>query len=57
MPAARPETLALREARDAAKDGLRVTVQIGGMTLTFEPVASTPDPDVASAEWDEATGQ
>lgn len=39
MPAARPETLIMREAREMARDDrLRVTVRIGDMTVTVEPV-------------------
>lgn len=39
MPAARPETLIMREAREMARDDrLRVTVRIGDVTVTVEPV-------------------
>lgn len=38
MPAARPETLIMREAREMARDDrLRVTVRIGDMVVIVEP--------------------
>ena len=47
MPAARPETLIMREARAIARDdGLRVTVRIGDMTVTVEPVDGGGGDDV-----------
>jgi hypothetical protein len=49
MPAPRPETIIMREAREAARDDkLRVTIEMGrdGITrITMEPAPKPVDPN------------
>lgn len=51
MGTARPETLIMREARAIARDDrLRVTVRIGDMVVTVEPVDGGGAGEVASPD-------